>query len=251
MLPRVCWEARPRITAVNAPPTASVPASSPAIRSATIALTITVTKRTMNPTVPAVAGSIRPKSAGAIPRPRDRAMPQPKTMRAMTVAIRAGVPRPGKSERRCAKRMRTPAISSPKSRTPPRAREASARSTWLPRPTWRHCSVRLSKIGLSRRNNDIQGRLPDRPPGYTCWLRSARGRSGAAARNPRGRRRRAGRPAPGSADRRAVPDRRRRQRRRPRLRRRPVRRALRNPIRVRARGCARARTTATAAGSGR
>ncbi len=63
-LPSVCCAARPRTTAVNAPPTASVRGSTPAISSATSSATPTVTRRITKPTVPAVAGSMRRKSAG-------------------------------------------------------------------------------------------------------------------------------------------------------------------------------------------
>ena len=63
-LPSVCCAARPKTTAVIAPPTASVAGSSPAMRSANSAATARNTSRIRKPTVPAVAGSMRRNSAG-------------------------------------------------------------------------------------------------------------------------------------------------------------------------------------------
>jgi hypothetical protein len=59
MLLTVCWAARPSTIAVNAPPTASVPIVTPAIRSAATTTTVSETNRTRKPTVPAMAGSSR------------------------------------------------------------------------------------------------------------------------------------------------------------------------------------------------
>ena len=82
--PSVCCAASPRITAVKAPPRASVRASMPATRSATTTATSTVTRRTRNPTVPAVAGSSRRNSGGPSTRPSARAIAQPRITRATT-----------------------------------------------------------------------------------------------------------------------------------------------------------------------
>jgi hypothetical protein len=59
MFPSVCWAARPSTIAVKAPPTARVPASRPAIRSATAVIAAMVSSRIRKPTVPATAGSRR------------------------------------------------------------------------------------------------------------------------------------------------------------------------------------------------
>src|SRR4051794_8590556 len=68
---------------------------------------------------------------------------------------------PGKSVLRWAKATRTPATISANSTKLPRARDASARSTSAPRPTWRHCSVLLSKNARPRRGEiGIRYRLP-------------------------------------------------------------------------------------------
>ena len=72
-LPSVCCAARPRTTAVIAPPTASVSGCSPATRSANSAAAPMKISRIRKPTVPAAAGSMRLNSAGAVKRPRSRA----------------------------------------------------------------------------------------------------------------------------------------------------------------------------------
>ncbi len=57
--PSACWAASPSRTAVKAPPTARVPALTPAIRSAMTTTAVIASSRTTNPVVPAVAGSRR------------------------------------------------------------------------------------------------------------------------------------------------------------------------------------------------
>src|SRR4051794_10089359 len=151
-LPSVCWAARPTMTAVNAPPTASVLACSPAIRSATTTTATMVTRGIRNPTTPAVPGSMRPNSAGPSPRPSERASHHPRITRAATVPIGAYVHKPGKSVPRLAKTIMTPAMSAPSTTTVPRARLASWRSTSAPSPTCRQSSVRDSKAVRARRN---------------------------------------------------------------------------------------------------
>ena len=86
-LPSTCWAASPRITAVNAPPTARVPGFSPAMRSAITTTSPIVSRRTRKPIVPAVPGSSRRYSAGPIHRPSERASPQPRMTSRATVAI--------------------------------------------------------------------------------------------------------------------------------------------------------------------
>ena len=151
-LPSVCCAASPSTTAVKAPPTASAFASSPAIRSATTTIATIVSRRIMKPTVPAVPGSIRRKSAGAMPSPeRPRQGPaedhqqrdgrDPHRRREAGeegLALAEEDQHAGDQEQRGR-------------RTAPRARCAWARSTSPPSPTWRHCSVRLSNAGRLRR----------------------------------------------------------------------------------------------------
>ena len=91
MLPSVCWAARPRITAVKAPPSASVRGSMPMMPSATITASATVARRITKPTVPADAGSIRRNSAGPNARPTSRAIAQPSITRTITVTKSTGV----------------------------------------------------------------------------------------------------------------------------------------------------------------
>ncbi len=90
-LPRVCWAARPKITAVNAPPTAIVWGPMPATFSAISSVIPSVASRIRKPTVPAVAGSMRRKNVGAAARPMSRAIAQPITSRTSTVTIRIAV----------------------------------------------------------------------------------------------------------------------------------------------------------------
>jgi hypothetical protein len=99
-LPSVCCAARPSTTAVIAPPTASVSGCSPATRSASSAATARNTSRIRNPTVPAVAGSIRLNSAGAVKRPRSRASAQPRITMRIAAPTRTGVSTPNSSSRR-------------------------------------------------------------------------------------------------------------------------------------------------------
>jgi hypothetical protein len=92
--PSVCWAARPKMTAVNAPPTAMVAGRRPAIRSATSSVRMMVSSRMRKPTVPAVAGSMRRNMAGPNAPPMARAKPQPRARRTMTVPIRMGMSKP-------------------------------------------------------------------------------------------------------------------------------------------------------------
>ena len=94
-LPSVCCAARPRITAVKAPPTSSVRASTPATLSATSSVIASVARRIRNPTGPAVAGSRRRNSAGPSARPKSRAIAQPRTSSTITVTMRTAVFAPG------------------------------------------------------------------------------------------------------------------------------------------------------------
>ncbi len=82
--PIVCWAARPKSTAVSAPPTASVSGLRPAIRSATRIAKATVKRRIRKPSVPAVPGSRRLKRIGPIARPTSRASAQPRMTSATT-----------------------------------------------------------------------------------------------------------------------------------------------------------------------
>ena len=52
------------------------------------------TSRIRNPIVPAVAGSMRRNSAGAVKRPRSRASAQPRTTITIAAATRTGVSTP-------------------------------------------------------------------------------------------------------------------------------------------------------------
>jgi hypothetical protein len=79
------------MTAVKAPPTASVRGSSPATRSATMIASPTKTRRIRKPTVPAGPGSRRRNSVGPSARPTSRAICQPRTMSTTVVAIWTGV----------------------------------------------------------------------------------------------------------------------------------------------------------------
>jgi hypothetical protein len=76
------------MTAVNAEAASNVSGLRPAIDSANSNTAISATSRTKNPTVPAVAGSMRRKSSGPIARPSARAMAQPRISRRMTAATR-------------------------------------------------------------------------------------------------------------------------------------------------------------------
>ena len=69
---------------MNAPPSASVRASTPATQNATTSASTTVSKRMRNPTVPAVAGSRRLNSGGPNARPTSRAIAQPSITSVMT-----------------------------------------------------------------------------------------------------------------------------------------------------------------------
>jgi hypothetical protein len=87
------------MTAVMAPPTASVSGLSPARRSATSTVITSVASRIRNPTVPAVPGSSRFMSTGPIARPRFMAKAQPRMTRATTQAMRIGRSSPNSSSR--------------------------------------------------------------------------------------------------------------------------------------------------------
>src|ERR671914_319804 len=124
-LPTVCCAARPRITAVIAPPTASVWGLSPARRSAASTVMASVASRIRKPTVPAVPGSSRFSSVGPIAGPRFMAKAQPRITRAMTHTIRIGRSSP-KSRWRYEYASTTAAISGSSSATWARARFARA-----------------------------------------------------------------------------------------------------------------------------
>ena len=68
--------------------------SSPATRSDAIAATIRNANRIRKPAVPAVAGSMRRNSAGAVKRPRSRASAQPRITITTAAATRTGVSTP-------------------------------------------------------------------------------------------------------------------------------------------------------------
>ncbi len=98
-LPSVCCAARPKTTAVIAPPTASARGSSPAIRSAESAASARNVSRIRNDTVPAVPGSTRRNSAGSTQRPRSRASAQPRITSTIAAVTRTGVSSPNSSSR--------------------------------------------------------------------------------------------------------------------------------------------------------
>lgn len=87
------------MTAVNAPPTASVPGASPAIRSATRSARTTVASRIKNPTVPAVPASMRRNNAGPSQRAMERASDQPRITSVIAVATRIGSSSPNRARR--------------------------------------------------------------------------------------------------------------------------------------------------------
>ena len=68
-LPSVCWAASPSTTAVNALPAISDAVFTPATLSAISTVIASVNRRMMNPTVPAVPGSIRLNIVGPAARP--------------------------------------------------------------------------------------------------------------------------------------------------------------------------------------
>jgi hypothetical protein len=82
------------MTAVKAPPTASVRGGRPAMFSAARSVIPTVPRRIRKPTVPAVPGSRRRNRAGPAARPTSRAIVQPSTTSARTVNTRIGMSRP-------------------------------------------------------------------------------------------------------------------------------------------------------------
>ena len=90
-LPSVCWAARPKMTAVKPPPTASVCSLAPATLSATSTVITIVSSRIRKPTVPAVAGSIRRRNVGPAKRLASRASAQPIATSASATPICRGV----------------------------------------------------------------------------------------------------------------------------------------------------------------
>ncbi|MFN8202535.1 MAG: hypothetical protein U0S48_08230 [Solirubrobacteraceae bacterium] len=80
---------------MNAPPSVSDRADSPAMFAAAKKVMRIVARRIRNPTVPAVAGSIRRKSSGPSDRPAARASDQPRLSITTTLAMRTGSARPG------------------------------------------------------------------------------------------------------------------------------------------------------------
>ena len=136
------------MTAVKAPPTASVSRLEPATRSATSTATTTAkTRRMRKPTVPAVAGSIRRKSvgpqraaevAGELPaerEQRDRGDDPHRLVDAEELA--RGKSRATSDRRRAAARARAAAI---------RARLTARALSWRARPASRHEWLRVSNI---------------------------------------------------------------------------------------------------------
>ncbi len=77
---------------MKAPPTASAPALTPAIRSARITTTVIASRRMMKPTVPAVAGSSRRYIRGASPFESQWVAAEPARTRTITVPIRTHSP---------------------------------------------------------------------------------------------------------------------------------------------------------------
>ena len=80
---------------MNAPPSVSDRAESPATFAAAKKVMMIVARRMRNPTVPAVAGSIRRKSIGPSDRPAARASDHPRISITTTLAIRTGSARSG------------------------------------------------------------------------------------------------------------------------------------------------------------
>ena len=146
------------MTAVNAPPSASVRASTPATRRATSSASPAVTRLMTKPTVPAVAGSRRRNSAGPRLRPTSRAIAQPRIISTTTVATVIGVSSAGSSSlaalpcEPAAPRMltrwsytdTTPTNSGTSSSASRRARLTTRGMTWRSRPTSRQAWLRVS-----------------------------------------------------------------------------------------------------------
>ena len=137
-LPSVCCAARPKTTAVNAPPTASVSRLQAGDAQRDEHATRRTTSRIRKPTVPAVAGSIRRNSARAASSARGRARArQPRTTqrdrrRRSAPACRVAPNSASRSRRR-------------RSRRRAAARARAARAGRASRPAGRAVSARASR----------------------------------------------------------------------------------------------------------
>ena len=162
-LPSVCWAASPTMTAVNAPPTASVPRSRPAIRSAASTATAVVARRMRKTAVPAVPFSRRRNSTGCSQRPTSRASIHPSPMSATAVAMRIGSSSPV-SSRRLTYTAIVAAMSSAASRNWLRARRTawalSCRASPASRQNWRlgSASRGTCRTSFRRRQTAREGR---------------------------------------------------------------------------------------------
>lgn len=90
------------------------------------------------PTVPAVAGSMRRNSAGALKRPRSRASAQPSTTIATAAATRTGVLSPNTRSR-----------STYAARVRPNSGRMIASSHFARRARWAVCMVRVRARGAT------------------------------------------------------------------------------------------------------